>query len=187
MPQINLLKQQKATSGDALQTIVSILVKLLAVVLIGVILYYGYIFYQIRAKNAEISKLNGEIQQVQKDLASIPGKEELYTRQQQLQQLVSLTSGHTYWSSLLPALAKVTLKSAHYVTISARQDGSISMSVTVPSTEELDKFLQIFDLSEFNQNFYNIKIGSLGKNQVDGQVMTQFDVNMQYNRGILQK
>src|SRR5579872_5359744 len=108
MPQINLLKQQKRTTDDIWQTVTSVSVKVLVVVLVGVVIYYGYLIYANHNKAGEISTLTVKIQSEQKELASLGGRDELFTRQQQLTQLLSLVSSHPYWSGLLPALAKVT-------------------------------------------------------------------------------
>ncbi len=186
MPQINLL-QPKKKSPDELWRAVSVWsVRFLIVVLLAVIAYYVVLLLQLHGKNNNIATLQQQILAEQQDLAKITGKDELFTRQQQLQQLMTLVNSHGYWSGLLPALAKATLKSSNFISFQAMNDGTISMSVSVPAIEDLDKFLQVFDLPEFNQNFYDIKISSIGKSVVGTQLLTQFNVNMKYNTAILQ-
>ena len=186
MAQINLLKQQKKNSIDIWQIIASGSVKVLALVLVAVLAYYGYLFYQAHQKSAALVALQQQISAEQRDLSSNPDQNELYTRQQQLQQLMTLVNSHPYWSNLLPALAKATLRSSNYLTLQAMNDGSLTLSVSVPTTEDLDKFLQVFDIPEFNKNFYDVKIGSIGKTQVGNELLTKFDVNMKYNPSLLQ-
>ncbi len=185
MAQINLLKQQKQTTGDAVQKAATAATRILALLLVAVLVYYGYLYYQAKTKTTQVNELTAQIAKDQKELDSIPGKNELYTRQQQLSQLMSIVSNHSYWSSLMPALAKVTLKTAYYSSLKAQSDGTIAVTVTVPTTEDLDKFLQVFDLPEYYNNFYNIKVSSIGKNQVGNSLMTQFNVSMQYNPSLL--
>lgn len=185
MPQINLLKQQKKTTGDSWQTLTTIMVKCLGFLLLLLILYYGYLLYQMHRGQAKLNNENAKLQEVQKSLSSIEGRDELYTRQQQLEQLMAVVANHAYWTKLLPALAQVTLKSAYYTRLQAQTDGSLTMDVSVPTIDDLDKFLQIFDLSQFNANFYNIRVSSIGKIQVGTQLLTDFHVVMQFNPAIL--
>lgn len=187
MAQINLLKQQKESTSDILQTVTSISVKVLAFALLAVVVYYGYLYFNARAKTKKISDIQATIAAEQKDLGDPAERSKLFTRQQQLQELMKLVSSHPYWSSLLPVLAKSTLNSANYMKIQALTDGTLSLSVTVPSNEDLDKYLQVFDLPQFYNNFYDIRIGSISKTQVGNTLMTQFDVTMKFNTAILQK
>ena len=187
MAQINLLKQQKESTSDILQTVTSISVKVLAFALLAVVMYYGYLYFNARAKTKKISDIQATIAAEQKDLGDPAERSKLFTRQQQLQELMKLVSSHPYWSSLLPVLAKSTLNSANYMKIQALTDGTLSLSVTVPSNEDLDKYLQVFDLPQFYNNFYDIRIGSISKTQVGNTLMTQFDVTMKFNTAILQK
>jgi len=187
LAQINLLKQQKESTSDILQTVTSISVKVLAFALLAVVVYYGYLYFNARAKTKKISDIQATIAAEQKDLGDPAERSKLFTRQQQLQELMKLVSSHPYWSSLLPVLAKSTLNSANYMKIQALTDGTLSLSVTVPSNEDLDKYLQVFDLPQFYNNFYDIRIGSISKTQVGNTLMTQFDVTMKFNTAILQK
>jgi len=187
LAQINLLKQQKESTSDILQTVTSISVKVLAFALLAVVMYYGYLYFNARAKTKKISDIQATIAAEQKDLGDPAERSKLFTRQQQLQELMKLVSSHPYWSSLLPVLAKSTLNSANYMKIQALTDGTLSLSVTVPSNEDLDKYLQVFDLPQFYNNFYDIRIGSISKTQVGNTLMTQFDVTMKFNTAILQK
>jgi hypothetical protein len=186
MPQINLLQQQKKSPDELWRTVSAWSVKFFLAVLVLLVAYYVYLIVAVNGKNQGITSLEQQLLAQQQDLSKISGKEELFTRQQQLQQLMTLVAGHPYWSNLLPALASATLKTANFVSFQAMNDGTITLSVSVPSTQDLDEFLQVFDLPEFNQNFYDIKVGSIGKAEVGNQLLTQFNVNMTYNPSLLQ-
>ncbi len=185
MPQINLLQQQKKSPDELWRSVSAWSVKILLMALVLLAAYYIYLIFAANSKNQSITGIEQQLLSQQQDLNQVPGKEELFTRQQQLQQLLALVAGHPYWSNLLPALASATLKTANFISFQAMNDGTITLSVSVPSTQDLDKFLQVFDLPEFNQNFYDIKVGSIGKTQVGNQLLTQFNVNMSYNPNLL--
>ena len=186
MAQINLLKQKK-NSSDFWTLFTGILVKFLGAVVIFLIVYYGYLFYQAKKTNDATAKVQQQLLLDQKEIDAIPNRDELFTRQQQLKTLLGLVANHPYWSGMLPALASTTLTSANYLTFQAQNDGTMILSVTVPSTEDLDKFLQIFNLPQYNQDFYNVQIAALGKFQVGDTLMTRFDIHMQYNPALLQR
>ena len=162
-------------------------VRFLLLVILALVGYYVYLLYSIHGQNTTMTNTEQQIQADQQDLSKVSGRDELLTRQQQLKQLMSLVGGHAYWTRLFPALAQVTLNSANFLSIQTLPDGSLSMSGTVPSNEDLDKFLQVFDLPEFNKDFYDVKISSLGKAQVGNQLLVQFTVNMKYNPALLSK
>ncbi len=185
MAQINLLKQKKAET-DIWQLISSLSVKILAVGVLILVVYYGYLFIKTRSVASSTIELEQKMEQERQEIAKIPNRDELFVRQQQLKELKSLIGAHPYWSNLLPALAEATLKSSNFLTFRALADGTLSLSVTVPSIVDLDKFLQIFDIPKFNENFFDIKIGSIGRTQVGDTLQTTFDVRMRYNPVLLQ-
>lgn len=185
MAQINLLKQKQASSSDALQTITSLVVKFLVALLVGLIAYYAFLLYRTSSEAKKAVSLEQQISDKGKQLASRPERNELLTRQQQLKELNTLVSAHPYWSGMLPAMAKVMLTTANVVSFKALQDGTIAMTVTVPNISDVERFLQVFDLPEFNNNFYNIRIGSLGKSQSGDSLLISFDVRMNYNPALL--
>ena len=184
MAQINLLKQN-TRSNTMWQHWPSFVVKFLALIVVGLVTYYGWIWYQSNQVADAISKENAAITAGQKDLATIPGQEELWTRQAQLKELAVLLGQHPNWTALFPALAKVTLTKAGYLSMNTLPDGSLSLMATVPSMDDLDKFLQIFDLPEVNQNFSNVKLGSISKTQVGNSLVIKFDVRLKYSTALL--
>lgn len=184
MPQINLLKQNQSSSGS-LQLITSVVVKILVAGIVGLVVYYGYLVVKGGSEQKKAISLEQKIEDKRKLLAERPERNELFIRQQQIKELNTLIANHPYWSGLLPALAKVMLQTANVVSFKALQDGSISMTVTVPSVLDVERFLQVFDMAEFNKNFYNIRIGSLGRSQSGDKLVTSFDVRMNYNPALL--
>jgi hypothetical protein len=51
----------------------------------------------------------------------------------------------------------------------------------VPSLEDLDKFLQIFDNPKFNENFTSVRVSALGKIKEDEKTTYRFDLRMKFN------
>jgi hypothetical protein len=68
----------------------------------------------------------------------------------------------------LPELARVSLQRSDYVSIDAVSDGSLSLSVKLPSYADADKFLQVFDLPEYNRQFSNVRVLSIVKSTDEG-------------------
>ncbi len=183
MAQINLLKQN--TTGAVTQKIPSLIAKLLGVVFIAAIGYYAWLFFEMRSVERQSKDIEQQISKEKGSIVEVKQRDELLTRQLQLKELGSLMQAHTYWSSLLPELAKVTLKTASYTSIHAANDGELSLVVNVPGVAELDKFLQVFDRSEFNENFSDVSIGSISKTQDQGSLYTTFEVRMKFNPALL--
>jgi len=184
MAQINLLKQ-KQVSFDSLQIVTSLAVKFLFLILVGLVAYYAFLLYRISSETKKFFSIEQQISDKGKQLAARPERNELLTRQQQLKELNTLVGAHPYWSGMLPAMAKVMLKTANVVTFKALKDGTVTMSITVPAITDVEQFLQVFDLPEFNNNFYNIRIGSLGRSQSGDALLISFDVRMNYNPALL--
>src|SRR6185503_10547295 len=101
MPQINLLKQ-KSASENFLQVFPAIVVKLLAVGVLALGGYYGWQFIVIKNINKQILDEQRRISAAESKVKDVGNRDELYTRQSQLQQLDGLISKHIYWSNLFP-------------------------------------------------------------------------------------
>ncbi len=185
MAQINLLKQ-KSQGQNFLHYLPSILVKFLAVLLLAVLVYYVWLFVKARSAENEIRNLGQKIVQARSDVAAEEGRDKLLTRQAQLKELENLVSGHVYWSKLLPALSEATLKTASYSSLQILDDGDITLDVTVPTLVDLDKFLQVFDLPEFNKNFSNVRIGAFHKVPSEDKIVFNFEVRMKYNPKLIE-
>lgn len=184
MAEINLLKQN-TRQQDLWKPLAGYLVKFLLVVIVGLLVYYGWLYLQTKGVSKKIGEAQIEIQQTKSAALSMAGRQELFTRQGQLQELQKLVNGHTYWSQVLPALAKVTLKSVSYLSFAASTIGEMQLSVVAPSLEEVEKFLQVFDSPNFNQNFSDVKISGLSINQSGQNKTVNFQLNLKYNSNLL--
>ncbi len=184
MAEINLLKNPSSGS-NTWQTMASWVVKFLVLLVVAVIAYYVYLFFTLEKAKDEIVMVENSIVESKKAALNMPGREELLTRQLQLKEFTTLSGAHVYYSNLLPALAKVTLKTAYYTNISLNNQGKMSMQAVVPTLEELDKFLQVFNDPQVSSNFYNIRLGGFTKAQdQNGQVYT-FNIQLDFNPAIL--
>ncbi len=184
MAQINLLKQK--TSIDSVwQMTTSVLVKLLAVAFLAMLGFYGWQFYKINKIAAQEISDQQEISTAQQSAGAITNREELYTRQAQLSEQSGLIQKHLYWSQLFPALAKVTFKKASYTAIQLTKEGQLTLKVTVPDLYSIDKFFDVYNQPEFNENFYNLRIGSFQKSEGDEKEGYSFDARFDFNTGLL--
>ena len=185
MAQINLLKQSGSTHhfGSAIPKIV---VRILVVVLLVLLGYYIWLFVTIKSTEDKIFQAQAKLNTDKQAALTIQNRDELFTRQLQLKSLADIISKHVYWSQLLPELARVTLKTSSYSTMRASADGSVDLSVTVPNLSELDKYMQVFDVAEFNENFNDIRIGGFSKVVSEKGTTIQFAVKMKYKPELIQ-
>ncbi len=184
MPQINLLKE-KRSNPRALQPLIIGINFLLMAVVLGLIAYYGWMYFTVKSNTKNTVELQANIGKEKNAALKSPDRQQLLARQAQLKELEGIVAKHSYWSALLPSLAKVTLKEAQFMTVKIDTANLLNISVSVPNTESLDKFLQVFDLPEYNKNFYNLKIGSISNGQKEDKLLTKFDVRMNYNPELL--
>jgi len=183
MAQINLLKQ-KTVSQNFWERFPSLLVKILIFVVVVLIGYYAWLYLQVYNVEKSIAQEQRDLSVAGQQVSSIGNRNEIYTRQAQLQQLDGLISKHLYWSHIFPVLANVTLKKSSYSSIKITKDGIINLSVTVPDLDSVDKFIQVFDQPEFYQNFSNLKLGAF--HQAGGnQPGFQFEATLDFNQAIL--
>ena len=185
MAQINLLKQTSNT-GNFWSSGPKIFVRLFLLVLLALVGYYVWLYIDLSSTGNQITSEQNKINADQQAALSIPNRDELFTRQQQVKDLESLIGGHVYWSQFFPELAKVTLKNASYSNMSVSTAGDLTLSATVPTLEDLDKYMQVFDQPEFNKNFYDVRIAGFTKIQSKTSTAVQFSVRMKYNGGIIQ-
>jgi len=182
MAQINLLKQ-KTSSQNFWEFFPSLMVKILFLVVLAVIGYYVWLYLQIRSTENSIAEEKQASSLAGQGVKDVANRDEIYTRQAQLQQLDGLISKHLYWSYIFPALAKVTLKQAGYSSITVTSAGQISLSVTVADFDSIDKFIQVFDQPEFSQNFNNLKVGAFHKEGDNAGYA--FDAVLNFNKAIM--
>jgi hypothetical protein len=184
VPEINLLKQN-TVSDSYVYLLPKIISRFLLFVLLGCVVYYGWLLFQINSTTASIEKTQQELQEVRTQANNQTNRDELLTRQLQLGQVETLINSHIFWSGFFPELAKVTLKTATYTSLKASTAGEVSLVVTVPNLSELDKFLQVFNNPKYNTNFYNVRIGEFHKVQHDNGTAINFDIRMNFNPAIL--
>jgi hypothetical protein len=185
MPQINLLGQENTHRNAALMQLPLYLVRFFVLVFIVVLIYWGYLYVQVKLAVNKVSLAQADIIRIQKETLADKNRRELLVRQGQLNALDKLLKDQQYWSKFLPELARVTLKSASYLSFSAGKDGIARMSVTVPSYREFDQFLQVFDLPQFNSKFSDVTVSSIGKYQQGDTQSIRFDVSMRYDSSFL--
>jgi hypothetical protein len=188
VPQINLLKQNTSTNGlQVLASTPKIIVRLLLVVFLAVLAYYGWLFVQsgnITKQSADLQiKMNSEAN----DAKNVARRDELLTRQLQIQDLQGVVASHLYWSKIFAELARVTLKTASYDTMQITGDGSVSLSAQVPSLLDLDKYLQVFDLPDFNKYFSNVRVSQFSQTQnpTTGASGIMFQLKMDYDPSLI--
>jgi hypothetical protein len=181
MADINLLQTETSFSGNSGDRALRFLAKLFMFLLFVALAAYGFLLFTNWRSGQNLAKVKAQSDQKQAEAIASPERNELITRQAQLIELEKLADKHTYWSVLLPELARVTLKSAKYTTISADRDGQLNLTVTLPSYEELEKFMQIFDLPEYNKQFSNVKITSINKTQVGDSIETEVQLELTFN------
>ena len=185
MPQINLLGQDAQRSPAAFSKGPVYIVRLFSIIFLLILLGWGYLFFKVRADKNELERTEAQVEAVQKEILAMPTWREVIVRQGQIRAAEDLLAGQEIWSRLLPELARVTLKSASYISFSADANGVARMSVTVPSYKEFDQFLQVFDLPQFSSNFSRITVSSVGKYQQGDTQSVKFDIAAQYNSSFL--
>jgi hypothetical protein len=184
VPQINLLKQTRNTTGFP-ERFPHYLAMFFVVVLLGILGYYTWLFVRIRFVTNETAAVEATIRSNQAKIVNFERHHELLTRQGQLKELTALIQNHIHWDFFLPELARITLNTASYTQVGVLSDGNVSLNVTVPDYRNVDKYLQVFDSPFFNEHFSNVSIGSLSQTQSDEGLVTTFDAQMKFNTGML--
>ncbi|QQS22804.1 hypothetical protein IPM19_04220 [bacterium] len=186
MADINLLDSQAHTNVIRARSKQWIL-RLVTIALVAALLLYAGLFlfsWQAERKTADVKRT---IDSTVAEMQNNEKRKELLTRQGQLKNIDQLLTTHLYWSGLLPELARVTLTSAQYTSISATDDGTLELTVTVPSYAEAEKFLQVFDLPEYNKQFSNVKVMSLAKAEQGNLLATSMRLSLTLNKDLLKK
>jgi hypothetical protein len=184
LAQINLLKQNSGSSNFQ-SGFPKLLNKILIALLVLTIVYYGYLIW----KSSQTLKAGAAVQyQINRDRTAalnLGQRNAVLTRQSQLKAYAGTIASHVYWSQLMPVLASSTLSSAIYSSLRASPDGSLDLTVTVPSLQDLDKYLQVFDQPQYNQYFSNIRISAFHKVQSASGNGLQFEVKFNFNQNII--
>lgn len=180
MAEINLLHgdQGGGINGGFAFTVAARL--LLVAVVAAMVIYAGMYFYTWRTTST-LADVNRQVQTIQAEALANTDRNELVTRQEQLAELETLITNHSYWSYILPELARVTLKSAKYTNIQAAKDGKLNLSVSLPNYAEVEKYMQIFDLPEYNQQFSNVRIVGIDSVQNETTIETLLRLQLNFN------
>jgi hypothetical protein len=179
MPQINLLDSETKASfkGNGY----SWLARVMGAILVLAILAYAYLYIHQRSLQNQINQTREKTATAQDEATTNTAREELLTRQGQLVSLNPLLKNHVYWSGLLPELARVSLRQSSYVSIEAAANGNLILSVKMPTYADLDKFLQVFDLPEYNRQFSNVRVLSINKSADAGLITYIMRVQLTFN------
>lgn len=181
MPDINLLQSNIDESGINSSAFTRAIARFMMFLVVVVILAYVAMVFDSWNTNRKLVTVNEKTQTLQAAAMSNTDRDELVTRQEQLSELGTLIDDHVYWSYLLPELGRITLKTAKYTEIDASRDGKLTLVANLPSYEDIDKFMQIFDLPEYNEEFSNVRIVSIGKVQDGDKIETELRVQLTFN------
>lgn len=171
MAEINLLKTTTATPSDVGSAVTRVANRVMLGILILLVGLYALLFIVQWNNGRKIKIANTALQQVQTSVSNDKARQEVVARQGQVKAATDLIAKHSYWSKLLPELARVSLSSASYSAIKADETGKLTLTVKVSSYSDLDKFMQIFDLPAYNQQFSNVKLVSVSKIQQESTIV----------------
>ncbi len=186
MAEINLLDTQAPSSVLKAQGKIW-LVRMITTVFILVVLAYVFLLVFGWLTDRSIGEAKDSVAKLQSDFKSNPDREQLITRQGQLKNANQLLANHHYWSPVLPELARVTLASAKYSSILVDIKDGLELTVTTPSYEEAEKFLQVFDLPEYNTKFSNVKLLALTKAESDNVLQTNMRLHLTVDPSLFKK
>jgi len=186
--QINLLKQNSSnTSLDIGKNVPKILVRAALVILVALAGYYGWLYFKSKSIEGQTSALKIKMDNEVRTGLGQADRNEVLTRQLQIKTLSGLIPAHLYWSQLFQPLADATLKNASYTNFETNANGTISLDVSVPSLEDLDKFLQVFNLADYNKNFSDVMLGGYTKaDGKNGSKSYNFQVKLKFNPQLIQ-
>ncbi len=185
MAEINLLNNDRSNSGINTDFIAVVFARILLLLVIVAAIVYGLLFFFNWRSNSKLETTNKEVQKLESEALSNKDRNELVTRQEQLTHLEKLVDDHVYWSYLLPELSRVTLKSAKYTRIEADKQGKLNLTVSLPSYSDMDKYLQIFDLPEYNQQFSNVRVVGIDTEQEESALLTSLQLQLTFNKAYL--
>jgi cell division protein FtsB len=184
--QINLLKQA-VPEVNMWSMVPRIFAKVFLVALVLLVAYYGWLVVDSKRVTQSILDTQALITKEKQEGLNLPKRQEVLVRQQQLQAVNEAIGNHLYWTQLLPELARVTFNQVHYSSIKVDTDGLVTMNGSVPTIGDLDKYLQVFDLSDYNKNFSDVRVGGYTKMQgADNNTTVDFDVLMKFNPEVIQ-
>lgn len=187
MPDINLLTTKTGNQTSYRRIIQSVIVRVLVVVLVLILVYFGFLLVSFQVTNQALAGQQDVINKNRQAIDKNSGRNELVTHQGQLKDLTTLTQKHLYWSQLFPELARVALKTSIINELTAKDDGTVQLNVSVPDYAELDKFMQVFDQDQYNTYFSSLKLKSLSKTQNNNQVQVSAILESKFSLDLLKK
>ncbi len=180
MPDINLLSTDNQESNYS-SAGAGLVTKILGVVLIITLLYFVYLWFAVSQARKELASSIAKTSSAQNEAINRKERSELVTRQGQVQSLNLLIQNHLYWSYILPELARVTLRSSTYSNVSAGADGTLNLTVRAVEYSDLDQYLQVFNLPQFNQQFSDVKILAVSKAQQGSNLESEMRLELKFN------
>lgn len=181
MPEINLLDNNQIDTGDAVSSIARNVARLFLLLVVAAIIGYGVLFFLSYRVQGQVDETTASIKTKQTAIEGNKDRSEIVTRQGQIKEFNGLVDNHLYWSYLIPELARVTLNSGKYTVIQADSDGKLNLTVSLPSYADIEKYMQIFDLPEYNQQFSNVRIVNITKNQNGSKIETLLTLQLTFN------
>ncbi len=187
MAQINLLKQNSAARHSIGSATYKILARFFMLVLFLVLVYYAWLFFKQRSIENQTVAAQAQLANDSETADNLSQRQELLTRQLQIKDLNSLVAAHLYWSQLFPELASATLNTASYdnLTVDPTSD-SLTLSAEVPSLQDLDQYMQVFNLPAFNKYFSNVRVDGFNKVGGTDSNAIKFNVQMDYDPSLVQ-
>lgn len=186
MSEINLLQTQ-STFHQVKERGKRWLLRIMTLAFIVALVLYAYLFYRDWSGQKQIAENQNVIAEVQSSLENNAKRSELLVRQGQLKSANELLNAHLFWSGLLPELARISLVSAEYSLIETTEQGDLNVTVTVPTYTDAEKYLQVFDLPEYNKYFSNVRVIGLSRNQKDEILQTTMRLQLTLNPELLKK
>lgn len=180
MAEINLLGSSQTNKSQGIAPFIPLFNRLFVGLLVLVIALYGWFWYREGKIDDQSAQINDQVNAAQQKLMNDPSRNELLTRQGQIQDLTRLARNHFYWSILLQELPKMDLKTAQLLAFNANSQGVATMVVSVTSYADLDRFLQVFDKASVNQTFSDIQIKSVSKTEQNGQPLIKAKIQVKH-------
>ncbi len=187
MAEINLLKAENSVVDQGFGFVARLIAKLLMLILVLVFASYIGLYIYNKSNVKKLESIRSDIKNAQQEALDKKERNELLVRQEQVNKLEVLVDNHLYWSGLLTELARVTLKSAQYTAIEAKSDGKLNLTVTLPTYGEVEKYMQIFDLPKYNEEFSNVRIVNIGTVQTDSSILTQLRLELLFDPDFIKK
>ncbi|MEZ4180649.1 MAG: hypothetical protein R3B41_04045 [Candidatus Doudnabacteria bacterium] len=185
MADINLLNSEHSKVEFIASSGSRIVFRLAILLAIAVFAYYGYLFLSSIATRNNLVKAQTKVDDYTEQINQNTSRQELLTRQGQLNSVNLVLSKHLLWSELLPELARVTVRSAKYTNISVDQPGTVQLSIEFPNYAEADKYLQVFNLPQYNKYFSNVRVASMVKSQSESGSYIAMLLDLTYDESLL--